>query len=146
MGYERLSTWGFAPQQMPLGTHIYDSARGQDPVIRLGMLHYFETKNIGKKPKRASTFASYQDRMSQHDMDFDWADETIHAAYGHRWLDALHQAYPDRVPDIEAIRERCDALVAAEVQAATAEDRADSARMAAEMLRQAGRIQNQPTG
>jgi uncharacterized ferritin-like protein (DUF455 family) len=144
MGYERLSTWGYDPQEMPLGTHIYDSARGQDPIIRLGMLHYFETKNIGKKPRRASAFASYQDRMSQHDMDFDWADETIHAAYGHRWLDALRQAYPDRVPEIDTIRERCDALVAAEVAAATPEERADTARAAAHMLQKAERVHVAP--
>ncbi len=56
MGYERLRTWGFAPEELPLGSYIYDSARGQDPVVRLGMLHYFETKNIGKKTKRAAGF------------------------------------------------------------------------------------------
>ena len=62
------------------------------------MLHYFETKNIGKKTKRAEAFASYDDKLSQHDMDFDWADETIHAAYGHRWLDALRALQPDACP------------------------------------------------
>ena len=87
MGYDRLRAWGYEPQEMPLGSHIYDSANGQDPAVRLGMLHYFETKNIGKKTKRANAFGSYQDRVSQHDMDFDWADETIHAHYGKRWLD-----------------------------------------------------------
>ena len=59
MGYERLKTWGYPPEEIPLGSYIYDSARGQDPVIRLGMLHYFETKNIGKKTKRAEAFAAY---------------------------------------------------------------------------------------
>jgi hypothetical protein len=24
-------------------------------------------------------------------MDFDWADETIHATYGNRWLKSLHE-------------------------------------------------------
>ena len=108
MGYERLKTWGYPPQEIPLGSYIYDSARGQDPVIRLGMLHYFETKNIGKKTKRAEAFATYDDKLSQHDMDFDWADETIHAAYGHRWLDALRALRPDAVPDIDTIRQQCD--------------------------------------
>jgi hypothetical protein len=140
MGYERLYTWGYEPHEMPLGTYIYDSARGQDPHIRLGMLHYFETKNIGKKPERAAAFASYQDRMSQHDMDFDWADETIHAAYGHRWLNALHKAYPERVPDLETIRVRCDALVAEEVNRASDDDRADTRAVAVAMLRKAGAI------
>ncbi len=140
MGYERLSAWGYEPQEMPLGTYIYDSARGQDPYIRLGMLHYFETKNIGKKLERAAAFASYQDPMSQHDMDFDWADETIHAAYGHRWLNALHQTFPERVPDIETIRARCEALVADEVRRATDEDRADTRAVAVAMLRKAAAI------
>ena len=60
MGYERLKSWGYRPDEIPLGSYIYDSARGQDPVIRLGMLHYFETKNIGKKTKRAEAFGSYR--------------------------------------------------------------------------------------
>ena len=134
MGYERLKTWGYQPQEIPLGSYIYDSARGQDPVIRLGMLHYFETKNIGKKTKRAEAFASYDDKLSQHDMDFDWADETIHAAYGHRWLDALRALHPDAVPDIDAIRQQCDALVAAEVAAATPADRSEIYAVAQAML------------
>ncbi|MGL4650914.1 MAG: DUF455 family protein [Caldilineaceae bacterium] len=132
MGYERLRTWGFAPDELPLGTYIYDSARGEDPLIRLGMLHYFETKNIGKKTKRANAFGSYHDRMSQHDMDFDWADETIHAEYGHRWLEALNA-------DIDAIRERCDALVAAQVAASTPADVADLRAIAAAMVAKAER-------
>ena len=134
MGYERLKTWGYQPQEIPLGSYIYDSARGQDPVIRLGMLHYFETKNIGKKTKRAEAFASYDDKLSQHDMDFDWADETIHAAYGHRWLDALRALHPDAVPDIDTIRQQCDALVAAEVAAATPADRSEIYAVAQAML------------
>ncbi len=134
MGYERLKSWGYRPDEIPLGSYIYDSARGQDPVIRLGMLHYFETKNIGKKTRRAEAFASYQDKVSQHDMDFDWADETIHAAYGHRWLDALRAADPDTVPDIELIRQRCDELVANEVATATADDQRDILAVATRMI------------
>ena len=134
MGYERLKTWGYQPHEIPLGSYIYDSARGQDPVIRLGMLHYFETKNIGKKTKRAEAFASYDDKLSQHDMDFDWADETIHAAYGHRWLDALRALHPERVPDIDTIRQQCDSLVAAQVAAATPADRSEIYAVAQAML------------
>jgi hypothetical protein len=81
MGYDRLLGWGFAPEEMPLGTYIYDSARGQEPLYRLGMLFYFETKNIGKKTQRAEAFARLDDQVSRHDMEFDWA-ETIHAHYG----------------------------------------------------------------
>ncbi len=137
MGYERLQTWGYTPNELPLGSYIFDSARGQDPVVRLGMLHYFETKNIGKKTKRASAFASYNDRMSQHDMDFDWADETIHAEYGHRWLDALHALMPARVPMIDDLRATCDALVAQQVATATAADIEDIRTVAAAMIAKA---------
>ncbi len=139
MGYERLRTWGFVPEELPLGSYIYDSARGQDPVVRLGMLHYFETKNIGKKTKRAAAFASYDDRMSQHDMEFDWADETIHAEYGHRWLDALHERFPERVPEIDALRAECDRLVAAEVASATDADRDKTRAIAGRLIEKAQR-------
>ena len=36
MGYERLRAWGFALDEMPLGSYIYDSAAGQEPIIRSG--------------------------------------------------------------------------------------------------------------
>ena len=126
MGFDRLRAWGYEPGEMPLGSHIYDSAHGQDPAVRLGMLHYFETKNIGKKTKRASAFGSYQDRVSQHDMDFDWADETIHATYGKRWL--------------EALRETCETLVAAQVDSATEADRAETRHIAQAMIAKAQRV------
>lgn len=140
MGYERLSAWGFTPPEIPLGTYIFDSARGQEPIIRLGMLHYFETKNIGKKPKRTQAFASYKDRMSQHDMDFDWADETIHAYYGKRWHETLREAAPEGIPDLESIRQRCDQLVALEVAKATDAERAEIRRVAEAMISKAERI------
>ncbi len=140
MGYDRLRVWGFEPHEIPLGSHIYDSADGQDPVVRLGMLHYFETKNIGKKTKRANAFGSYHDRMSQHDMDFDWADETIHATYGKRWLEALRELYPARVPDIEALRETCEALVAAQVAGATESERAETRQIAQVMIDKAQQV------
>ncbi len=125
MGWERLRDWGFEPREIPLGTYIYDSARGQSPLYRLGMLSYFETKNIGKKRQRAETFAQYHDQVSQHDMEFDWADETIHAHYGSHWLGELHRLQPETVPPPETIRSRCDELVSAVVQSATADERAD---------------------
>jgi len=133
MGRTRLRDWGFAPEEVPLGSYIYDSARDQDPIYRLGMLHYFETKNIGKKPKRAETFAGYGDATSQHDMDFDWADEGIHAGYGKRWLTALIEARGLPPDTFEHVRARCDELVAATVASATAAEVADI-RAAADRL------------
>ena len=138
MGYDRLLAWGFSLHEMPLGSYIYDSAAGQDPIIRLGMLHYFETKNIGNKVKRAEAFAQYQDRMSQHDMEFDWADETIHAAYGKRWHNALHANFPDRIPAMDGLHRRCDELVAVEIAAATDAERADIRQVAEAMIAKAG--------
>jgi hypothetical protein len=144
MGYERLQAWGFEPDEIPLGTYIYDSARGEDPIIRLGMLHYFETKNIGKKTERANAFGSYDDRLSQHDMDFDWADETIHAYYGKHWLNALRELHPEQVPDHTAIRTRCDQLVTAEIESATEADRADIRQVADAMINKAEKIGRAP--
>ncbi len=140
MGYERLRAWGFALDEMPLGSYIYDSAAGQEPIVRLGMLHYFETKNIGNKVKRAEAFAQYQDRMSQHDMEFDWADETIHAAYGKRWHTALHDKFPDRIPDMDGLHRRCDELVAEEIAAATDPERTEIRQVADAMIAKAGKI------
>ena len=140
MGYERLREWGFELQEMPLGSYIYDSAAGQEPIIRLGMLHYFETKNIGNKVKRAEAFGQYLDRMSQHDMEFDWADETIHAAYGKRWHTALHEKFPDRIPDMDGLHRRCDELVADEIAAATDAERADIRQVADAMIAKAGEV------
>ncbi|MGB7332735.1 MAG: hypothetical protein WBD25_15225, partial [Terriglobales bacterium] len=74
MGYERLVAWGFDLDKIPLGTYIYDSASGEDPIYRLGMLYFFETKNIRHKLPRAYLFRTYGDTLSEHDMDFDWAD------------------------------------------------------------------------
>ncbi len=147
MGYERLRAWGFELQEMPLGSYIYDSAAGQEPIIRLGMLHYFETKNIGNKVKRAEAFSQYQDRMSQHDMEFDWADETIHAAYGKRWHTALHQKFPELIPDMDGLHRRCDELVAEEIAAATDAERAEIRQVADAMIAKAGEAGvSQPAG
>ena len=54
MGYERLMAWGLEPAQIPLGTYIYESASGQNPIYLLGMLYFFETKNIRHKPARTT--------------------------------------------------------------------------------------------
>jgi hypothetical protein len=139
MGYERLLQWGFELQEIPLGTYIYDSARGQDPFYRLAMLFYFETKNIGKKLERAESFARFHDSVSQHDMEFDWADETIHAHYGRRWLSALHEQDPARYPGPDNVRDRCEELVRAITGAATEEERAGIRRIAGAMIAKAER-------
>jgi hypothetical protein len=125
MGYERLMAWGLNPAEIPLGTYIYESASGQDPIYRLGMLFFFETKNIRHKPVRAQLFHAYGDAVSEHDMDFDWADETMHAGYGKHWLKELLTVRGEDPAAYDQIRERCEKLVRDCVSTATAQEVAD---------------------
>ena len=54
MGRRRVEAWGLSRRPIPLGGYIYEAWRGEDPLYRLGMLGYFETKNIGRKRERAA--------------------------------------------------------------------------------------------
>jgi uncharacterized ferritin-like protein (DUF455 family) len=139
MGYERLIAWGFDPAQIPLGTYIYDSASGEDPIYRLGMLYFFETKNIRHKLPRASLFHEYGDRLSEHDMDFDWADETIHASYGKHWLRELLAVRGEDPEADDQIRDECRKLVSEEVATATTEEVAGIKNLANSLVKQATR-------
>jgi hypothetical protein len=122
MGYNRLRSWGFEPSEIPLGSYIYESAAGQDPIYRLGLLYFFETKNIQHKQKRARLFHDYKDSVSEHDIDFDWADETIHTSYGKQWLMRLLAASNEDPSMYDAIRERCQQLVERCVETASAQE------------------------
>jgi uncharacterized ferritin-like protein (DUF455 family) len=139
MGYERLMAWGLDPAEIPLGTYIYESASGQDPIYRLGMLYFFETKNIRHKPVRAQLFRSYGDALSEHDMDFDWADETIHAGYGKRWLKELLSIRGEDPAAHDQVRERCGKLVSDCVSTATAGEVAGIKRVAGTLIAKAAR-------
>ena len=55
-------------------------------------------------------------------MEFDWADETIHAHYGSKWLAALREKSPS-LPDRETLHNRCDQLVEQVVAEAVETDR-----------------------
>lgn len=140
MGYERLRQWGYEPAELPLGTYIYQAAFEQDPIYRLGMLFYFETKNIRRKPERIRSFKEYADTVSQHDMDFDWADETIHASYGNHWLAELLKRRRMEDFDPHIIRDRCEALVKAMVDQATEADRQEIREIAAAMIAKAEKL------
>ncbi|MFQ3568309.1 MAG: DUF455 family protein [Aggregatilineales bacterium] len=140
MGYLRLTDWGYKPEELPLGSYIYDSAYGQDPIYRLGMLFFFETKNIKRKPERIKSFTEYADDVSRHDMDFDWADETIHASYGNRWLSELLKLRGEQNPDPHKIRERCGELVDAMVAQATDDDRREIRAIAEAIIAKAEQI------
>lgn len=138
MGYDRLMAWGLEPARLPLGTYIYDSAAGQDPIYRLGMLFFFETKNIRYKAVRAGLFHAYGDKLSEHDMDFDWADETIHAGYGKHWLKELLAVRGDDPARYDAIREKCGELVRATVASATPDEVAAIKRVASDLIAEVG--------
>jgi HD superfamily phosphodiesterase len=87
------------------------------------MLAYFETKNIGKKVERAEEFGRIGDDVSQRDMEFDWADEAIHAGYGRTWLRRAVEV-EGRDPNSWAdVVKECEELVAARVARATDEER-----------------------
>ena len=141
MGYERLMAWGLNPAEIPLGTYIYESASGQDPIYRLGMLYFFETKNIKHKPARAQLFHSYGDSVSEHDMDFDWADETMHAGYGKHWLKELLAVRGEDPAAYDQVRERCEKLVRDYVSTATAQEVADIKNVARALIAKGARRQ-----
>ena len=122
MGKERLERWGFEPGQIPLGGYIYEAWQGEDPLYALGMLGYFETKNIGRKRERADAFHAMGDATSEVDMEFYWADETLHAEYGRRWLRALLQARGRDPESWPAVLEHCEELVQKRVAHSTPDD------------------------
>lgn len=134
MGYERLKSWGFTEKELPLGTYIYDSCAGQDPIYRLGMLFYFESKNIGKKLDRIKNFESMNDRTSQHDMDFDWADETIHTSYGKTWLSAALKKRGQDPDDYTDIKQVCEDIVRRTVATATTDEKAQITAIANQLI------------
>ena len=140
MGYERLMAWGLDPAEVPLGTYIYECASGEDPIYRLGMLYFFETKNIKHKPARTQLFHAYGDTASEHDMDFDWADETMHAGYGKRWLKELLAIRGQDPAAYDQIREHCEKLVTDYVGTATAQEVVDIERVAGALLAKAARM------
>jgi hypothetical protein len=123
MGKRRLDAWGLPPEATPLGGYIYEACAGEDPLYRLGMLGYFETKNIGRKRERAAAFHAMGDATSETDMEFDWADETLHAEYGRRWLKRLLELRGRSPDDWQSVLDRCEELVANRVAQATDEDR-----------------------
>ena len=139
MGYERLMAWGLSPAEIPLGTYIYESASREDPIYLLGMLYFFETKNIRHKPARAQLFHAYGDKLSEHDMDFDWADETMHAGYGKRWLKELLAIRGQNADAHDQVREQCGKLVSDFVSTATPEEVSEIKGVASALLTKAAR-------
>ena len=143
MGYERLMAWKLDFARIPLGTYIYESATtggGEVPLNLLGMLFFFETKNIRHKPERTRLFHSYGDSLSEHDMDFDWADETLHASYGKRWLKELLAIRGQDPGAYEQVRRNCEQLVNDYVRTATSAEVTDLKKAASQLLNQAKQL------
>lgn len=123
MGYSRLIEWGFRPEEIPLDTFSYDASAEADGLVRLGTIYYFETTYIHTKSERTKIFTREGDRLSAHDMDFDWADELIHTYYGSRWLKHfLASRHDPRTPD--QIKTEAQELVRVVQRSATETDRA----------------------
>ena len=137
MGTTRMETWGFDTADIPLGSFIYESCRGQEPIYRLGMLAFFETKNIGKKKERAEELGLIGDQISRRDMDFDWADEAIHAGYGRRWIKALLDAEGGGGRSWYEIVARCEALVQQRIAERTPEEERVTRNAAERLIEQA---------
>jgi uncharacterized ferritin-like protein (DUF455 family) len=140
MGKRRLEAWGIEPELVPLGGYIYEACKGQDPVYRLGMLGYFETKNIGRKRDRAAAFRAMGDRMSETDMEFDWADETLHAEYGRHWLKRLLETRGEDPEGWPRILERCEDLVQERISRTTDDEKARIRACADRLLTEADRL------
>ena len=58
-------------------------------------------------------------------MDFDWADETIHAGYGKHWLKELLVARGEDPSAYDQIRERCGGSWQSTFPTATAQEISD---------------------
>lgn len=134
MGSRRLDQWGFNKKDIPLGSYIYESCNGHDPIFRLGMLAYFETKNIGKKRVRATQLGRAGDAEGQRDMDFDWADEAIHAGYGRKWMRAALAKSGRPSSDWDEVVARCEELVQERVASATDVEKDETRACAGRLL------------
>jgi hypothetical protein len=74
-------------------------------------------------------------------MDFDWADETIHAGYGKHWLKELFALRGQDSAAYDQVRVRCEKLVSDYVNTATAPEVTDRKQVAGALLtKAAGRL------
>ena len=108
------------------------------------MLGYFETKNIGRKRERAEEFRKMGDRTSEVDMEFDWADETLHAELGRRWLKELLEARGRDPEEWQVVLARCEELVQERVDRATKGDLERIRAAAEELVGDAERLAGAP--
>lgn len=86
MGFQRMKFWGVPDEMIPSGTFMGTLLLKGNPIEGVLALHSNESRFIATKKERTKLFGDVGDRLSSHDMDFDWADEQLHATWGHRWL------------------------------------------------------------
>ncbi|HLK35046.1 MAG TPA: hypothetical protein VKT29_18255, partial [Terriglobales bacterium] len=70
-------------------------------------------------------------------MDFDWADETMHAGYGKHWLKELLTVRGEDPAAYDRIREQCGKLVSDYVGTATPTEVANIKKVASALLAKA---------
>jgi hypothetical protein len=73
-------------------------------------------------------------------MDFDWADETLHASYGKRWLKELLAIRGQDPAAYEEVRKHCEKLVSDDVRSATPKEIADLKTAAERLLNKAKQL------
>ena len=73
-------------------------------------------------------------------MDFDWADETMHAGYGKRWLKELLAVRGQDPAAYDQVREHCEKLVSDCVGRATPDEVAAIKTTASSLLAKARKM------
>jgi hypothetical protein len=77
-------------------------------------------------------------------MDFDWADETLHASYGKRWLKELLAVRGQGPGAYEEVRKQCETLANNYVATATSEEIKDLKIVATSLLDKAKQFRRCP--
>lgn len=100
MGEERLKAWGFELGiDVPRVSDHYISQSEHGEIALLSLLHAFECGAPAHKSKLRDEFRNEGDTSSSQDFDYDWADESIHMLYGHKWMMHLFNNDLDQVED-----------------------------------------------
>ncbi|MCR8643068.1 toxic anion resistance protein [Paenibacillus sp. N1-5-1-14] len=90
MGERRLKAWGFEiGVDVPVYGDHYASQAAHGELNLLALLHTLETSGPAWKSGLKKDFEEEGDTASSQDFDYDWADESIHLAYGYKWT--LHR-------------------------------------------------------
>jgi hypothetical protein len=108
------------------------------------MIFYFESTYIHTKPERAQIFGEWGDRVSSHDMDFDWADEQIHTHFGTRWLKYFLEKQGDLRRPVD-LRPEAEDRVKHVIATATLDDRARTQAAFETMMRRARQLAAPPS-